>query len=68
VFHGILVSSLERLDEDGSLAPACLDGAIGDLGARFADGEECVVCVFDTGVVLEVAVVFEEVESAVEFG
>jgi hypothetical protein len=49
------------------LSATSFDCTIGDLGARVAYGQQCRVSVFDASVVLEVAIVFEEIQSAVEF-
>lgn len=54
--EGIVVAALERLDEDGGLAAADLEGAVGDLGAGVAHGEEGRVGVVDARVEAEVAI------------
>lgn len=67
-FQRVVVAAFERLDEDGGLSSADLDGAVGELAAGVADGEERGVGIFDAGVELELAVGVYPVQSAVELG
>lgn len=62
----VLVAALECLDKDGSAPPACFECAIRYLGARVADINEGRPGVFDTCIVLETAVRFKKVQSAIE--
>lgn len=64
----MVVPAFECLDEHGGLSPSHLDGAVGELGAGFAHGEEGRVGIFNTRVELELAVGIYAVQPAIELG